>query len=617
MSLIYSIKNRSFDLRRLRPAVAVFASLLTTQAMAAEQDVLSEIIVTAKAGQTLDNSLVTAHVFTADDIERVQAKDIAFLLQEVSGINITDTGGRGSTTGVFLRGTSSGQTIVLIDGVRVGSATLGSASLNSFPLESIERIEVVKGPLSGIYGADAVGGVIQLFTSNSQRSEPGFGGSASATAGSDSLQEINVALHGGNARHSFYVTAQSEETDGIDRTSIVSGGNDDIDAFEQTSYSFGGRTQISDNTTAQLAVLYSDNYVEFDNTFGDDTGFFTETKTLSSALNVSTNFNDNLQWNTTLGINEDESITPAFGSEFTTERNSLSSEIAYTLNEQSSLTLGLDYYEEEISPADNFPVTDRDNKGVFALYQAKLGKFGFIGNLRYDDNSAYGSDSNASVALDYAINDSVRATASYGTAFVAPSFNFLYFPFFGNPDLLPEESESVELSLRGSTSTLDWRVSAYQTDIENLFSFDPSTFLAANIGRAQIEGIEAEIQTSVQGWTIAANLNLMSAENQDTGVELDDRAQTTFALSTSKAWDKLELRFALTAESDRFDNQGTELSSFALFDVNARYQLNDFLSLSAAVNNLFDRDYTVNLIGPSERYRTEGRQARLKVEYKF
>lgn len=596
-------------------ALGILLPLSATLSSAQADQPLNEIVVTAKADQSLLNVLPTSHILGADEIDLVQAKDITSLLNHVSGINITDSGGRGSTTGVFLRGAAISQTIVLIDGVRVGSATLGSAALNSYPIEAIERIEVVKGPLSGIYGADAVGGVIQLFTKSAANSENR--GSVSATLGSDSLQEYALSISGGNENNGFYLSAQSEETDGIDRTSIVSGGNDDEDGFEQTSFSLGGNARVSDHTRATLAILQSDNTVEFDNTFGADSGFVTDTETLSASIGLATEVNDNISWQTKLGYNEDDSNTPAFSSEFKTERSSFSTEAAISISAESSLTVGADYYDEEVVSNTSFPETDRDNKGLFALFQARAGAMGFIGNIRYDDNSAYGNETNGSVALDYSINDNTRATASYGTSFVAPSFNSLYFPFFGNPDLLPEESESFELSLRGFSGGYNWRVSAYQTDIENLFSFNPNTFLAANIGSAEIKGIEAEVTKSWADWNFSAVVDILSAEDQDSGVELDDRAQQSIALSASRSWEKLDLRFAVNAESDRFDNRGTELSSYALLDVNANYKLSDHFTIQATVNNLFDKDYTVNLIGANDRFRTEGRQARLKLRYSF
>lgn len=580
------------------------------------EDAQDEIIVTAKTNKNLRDVLPTSHVINAEDIELMQAKDLTTLLRNISGVSISDTGGRGTATSVFLRGASLGQTIVLIDGVRVGSATLGSATLNAYPIESIARIEVVKGPLSGIYGADAVGGVIQIFTKNGGNTESR--GSISVGFGTDSLQEYALTLNAGDDKNGFFLSALSENTDGIDRTSIIVDGNEDQDAFEQTAFNFGGTLQLGENTNAKLSVLQSDSTADFDNTFGPDIGSFTETQTLSTSLGINHSFNQKVTLHTSLGYNEDQSITfSSFPSDFGTERISLNSELEFTISDGSSALLGIDYYEEEVSPIDTYGISKRDNKGVFALYQVKSNQLSLVANLRHDNNSAYGSDTNGSIAVDYALNDSLRATASYGTAFVAPSFNFLYFPFFGNPDILPEESKSAEISLRGNTQRATWRISAYQNDIQNLFSFDPATFLAANIGSAKIKGIEAELSTQLAGWELSAAIDFLSAKDLDTGIELDDRAQKSLTLVASRAWQKLDLRFAINAESDRYDLRGTEVASFALLDVNAGYQFNDRLRGQVTIDNIFDKDYTVNLISADHRYNTERRQARLQLSYQF
>jgi len=262
-------------------------------------------------------------------------------------------------------------------------------------------------------------------------------------------------------------------------------------------------------------------------------------------------------------------------------------------------------------------VTDRDNTGVYVQLQNTFDSFSFVGSLRYDDNSAYGDDSNGSVAINYNFNESTRVVASYGTAFVAPSFNFLYFPFFGNPNILPEESESFEVSLLGNHESWSWRVSAFKTDIENLFSFDPETFLAANIGEAEIDGIEFELNARIASWDIGVNADILSTQDVTTGIELDDRAEQTLAISAARRFGDLDLRFDVRGESDRFDRQGTELASYALFDVSAVYRLNDNFTVFANIDNVFDKDYTVNLATATERFNTAGTQAKLTVKYNF
>ena len=337
------------------------------------------------------------------------------------------------------------------------------------------------------------------------------------------------------------------------------------------------------------------------------------------ALALNTQLSDTIDWNITLGTNEDESVTNgAFPSDLTTNRDTAGTELVFELSSHTVLTAGVDYYEEDIdSPTTDFPITERDNTGAFAQLTTRSGALGFAASLRYDDNSTYGTDTNGSIAVSYDLNDNIDATLSYGTAFAAPSFNFLFFPFFGNPDLLPEESESYELKLQGNSGALDWYVAVYKTDFENLFSFNPNTFLAANVGEAEIEGIEASLSTQWAGWKLGLNADLLSAENQQTGIELDDRAEQTLALWASKSFGKLDLGFNLKAESDRFDRSGTELSSYALFDVSASYTINDNVKVFANVDNAFDKDFTVNLVSATERFNTQGRQAKISVRVNF
>jgi len=608
-----------FSKSKLTISIASIA-MIAMPSFAVGQSNTDELIVTAKGGQTLQNVLPTSHVFTLDDIDAAQIKDLPALLESIPGINLTDSGGRGSTTGVFIRGNTSSETIVLIDGVRVGSATLGSAALNAFPVEAIERVEVIKGPFSGIYGADAVGGVIQLFT---KKSGEGLG-SASASLGSDSLTELSLAFSGGNERNSFHLSIYDEDGDGIDRTSLVNDRNDDEDGFEETAISFGGKATLSDTVEANLTVLYSDNTVEFDNTFdsdptteSDDTGFLTDNTLFSAALNITAQLNEALTWTTTLGINEDESITAAFFSDITTERNSIGSELAYSFGDGNLVTVGVEYFDEEVDTLSNFTETERDNTAIYAQLQASAGDFNFVGSVRYDDNSAYDDETNVSLAVNYDITDEIRATASYGTAFVAPSFNELFFPNFGNENILPAESDSYELTLRGAHSTFDWRASIYRTDVTNLIQFDFNTFLAGNIGEAELEGLELEISTQLAEWDVSASVDFLSADDAITGDQLSDRAEQTIRLTAKRDFGHFDLRFDVRGEDGRVEFGGIDLSSYVLFDVSGSYTINDQWSVQANIDNIFDKDYTVNLVSPTERFNTEGTQAKLTLKYNF
>lgn len=581
----------------------------------ADQHLSDEIIVTAKNSQTESSFLQSADVFTISELEIAQAIDLPTLIDQIAGISFRDSGGRGSATSVFIRGAANSQIIVLIDGVRVGSATLGAAALNSYPIEAVERVEVIKGPFSSIYGADAAGGVIQIFTKKGGEGN----GAISAKVGTDSFSEFGLALNGKSDKFSYHLALQAEDTDGIDRTSILSGGNEDTDGFEEEALSIGLAYEISDKTKAELSILKTDNTVQFDNTFGSDPGLETDTETFSSALNITTLFDNGITWTNTLGINDDQSITNgAFPSDITTNRDSLGSEISLNLSSGSVLTTGVDYYDENIETLADFDVTDRDNKGIYALLTGNIAKFNYAVSARYDDNSAYGSNTNGSASVGYRLNDELRLSFSYGTAFIAPSFNYLYFPNFGNSDIMPEESESAEISLTGTYTNLFWKLTAYQADIENLFSFDPVTFTAANVGEAEFQGLELTVKAVVAQWNLEFNADLLDATDKVTGIELDDRAERTLRFIANRDFGNLNVRFDIKNESGRHDNRGTELSSYTLVDTSAIYQLNDKVKLYAEVDNLFDKDYTLNLLGFSgDRYNTEGRQIKAGFRFAF
>ena len=578
----------------------------------------AEIVITAKGQQTLANIAATAHVITAADIEASSAPDITALLNDVSGVSVRNSGTRGSASGVFVRGSAGSQIVVLIDGIRSGSPTLGATELTHLPIEAIGRIEIIKGPLSGLYGADAIGGVIQIFTKQfTKKSAETGNGSLSLTAGSNGLQKGVFNLETGNTRNHFRVTLGREETDGIDSTSIASGGNEDDDRFEASNVNVAGQFALSNNTMARISHLQTDNEVAFDNTFGDDTGFLSDNRIKNTAITLDSAWSESLRWTSHLGKQTDEAVTEAFASNIHGERLSFNSQIEKKWSDQQTITIGADVYDEKVTSNTEFPVNQRDNQGLFAQYQQHDDTLGVVANVRFDNNSAYGNDTNGSIAVTSQVSDNSRLTVSYGTAFRAPTFNDLYFPNFGNPDILPEESESLEISLRGTTANAQWRISAFNTDVKNLIGFDPVSFTAANTTNASLKGIEFEVNTYLKGWHLAANLDFLSAEDDSTGLELDDRVETTLNVSASKKWGLWNTRIALLAEDGRHDLSGTELNSFAKVDLSGSYALTHDIKIHAGINNVFDKDYTTNLINDTERFNTEGRTFRLNANYSF
>ena len=596
-------------------SVPVVAKEVASKEVVPKKNVQEVVVTATRTPQPLVKTLATTTVITSLDIERQQPKDLGTLLGRVSGLDFRDSGGRGSTSGVFVRGASPKQTLILIDGVRSASATLGSTAISNIPVESIERIEIVKGPSSGLYGADAVGGVIQIFTKKG--SESGLSGKVSATVGSHSLRERSYSLSGGNDKHQFFALFSREDTEGIDRTDLKHDGNGDTDGFDETSGNISASFTLTDKLNAKVNYLRSDGRVEFDNIFGTDEGRYSDSTVENISSQLQYQALENLKLTFNFGFLSDHLVTPAFSSDIKTRRRSAGFQADIKVNEDHQLVFGVDYYSDHVRTAADFPETERNNKGYFTQWQGQFGDFSTVLNLRYDDNEAYEDKTTGSAVVGYQINDNLDVALSYGKAFRAPTFNDLYFPFFGNEDVLPEESENIELTLRGSHIGYNWRISAYKTDINDLISFDSTTFLAGNVASATYEGVELELDKSFGFWDFSANLDYMEARDEDTDEYLDDRAVVSANLSLGRQFDNLYLGIDMQGEHGRHDRDGVQLPGFTIWGLSAVYDATQNLKILARVDNLFDENYNLNLASSSVAYETDGLAGKITVEYSF
>lgn len=591
---------------------AITAVCLTAKA----NEQLEEVIITAnRMEQPLSQTLPTANVITRLDIERMLPADLPSLLGRISGINFTDSGGRGSVSSVLVRGTTSSQVMVLIDGVRTASATTGAMAFSNIPLHTIERIEVVKGPLSGLYGADAMGGVIQVITKKGN--SDGLIGSLHSSFGSNNLSQYGGSLSTGNEQLQLFAAYSKEKTDGIDRTDLKDGGNGDKDAFKEESANLSLSAEVNEKLNARISYLWSKGYSDFDNTFGTDTGFFSKSELENISVKFSYQATDDIKVSFNAGHLSDYSFTPAFFSEIETKRSSIGIQADFEFAAGQLLTAGYDFYNDDVNTLSNFSESKRYNKGYFVQWQAKFGPVSTVTSLRYDDNEAYGDNTNGSLAAAYNFNDELKLVASYGTAFKAPSFNDLYYPFYGSLDVLPEESETFELSLRGSHANIGWRINAYRSNIDELIGFDVSTFTAGNVAQATLEGIELELDTHLDDWDLGASFSYLDARDESTNNYLDDRVSASASLVAGRSFQQLYLSFDLKAEHGRHDRGGIKLPGFGLFGLSAVYNVTDQFKLSGRIDNLFDKDYTLNLATATTSYETEGTTAKLSLEYSF
>ncbi|WP_455376046.1 TonB-dependent vitamin B12 receptor [Kaarinaea lacus] len=576
------------------------------------------VIVTAtRTARTAEETLSSVTVITQEDIERQQAASIQEVLRSVAGLSVANSGGEGKLSSIFIRGTESDHLLVIVDGVKIGSASAGLSAFQLIPVELIERIEIVRGPRSSLYGSEAIGGVIQLFT---KKGKGELRPTVSLSAGSFDSYKALAGLSGGDDKTWYNVSVSSYDTQGFnacDGEPLVGGcyaTEPDDDSYRYTAGSIALGHQLTKRTKVDLNWLRSNGNVKYD-------GFYNQSETVQQVAGARFSHEVSSSWNLSLlvGQSKDESddfSNGTFLSKVNTKRDTASIQSDLLMNNESELTLGLDYQDDQLDSNTAYNETTRTNKGLFAQYIHDLGKQNLQVSARRDDNEQFGNHSTGSIAWGMDVGKRKRVIVSYGTAFKAPTFNDLYYPFAGNPDLKPEESSSVELGVSGRESWGKWSVNLYRTDIDELIIYDVVASMPENIEKASIKGIEFIVQSRIMHWDTQLNLSVLDPKNRsnngNNGNVLPRRAKETAQLVVSRNFGKYNLGGTVIADGNRYDNAANtvKLASYYTVDIYGSYQAATDWRVGASVKNIFDEDYQTVAY-----YNTPGRYYLLTVSY--
>ncbi|AVO53931.1 TonB-dependent receptor domain-containing protein [Ectopseudomonas mendocina] len=615
-------------LSRLALAIAVMPGL----ALAAEPYTTEPLVVTSgRLAEPQAQATAATTVFERDDIERLQASSVTELLERVPGLSIVRTGGVGSQTGVFLRGTSTAQTLVLVDGQRIAAASSGTSSLEFLAPDQIERIEVVRGARSALYGSDAIGGVIQIFTR--QGDGLGLKPYARLAAGSDSTYQRSLGLSGGDERTRFHLGAALDETAGIDATRDSFGANGDDDAYRNRSLSLNLSHRFNDDLQIGFSALEQRGQVEYDDVF---TGSLPTTDFLLSSISGFLDARFNEVWSSRLELGHSEDKRDSGNdqpggtiSQFNTYRDAANWLNTLTLNENHQLLLGLDWYEDRAQGTTDFVEDSRWNRAAFVQHRYTGETFSTELGVRHDDNQQFGSENTWNAALTLPLNNANDLILSYSEGFRAPTFNDLYYPDFcfggmcfasANPDLAPERSKSYELQWRSRYSdTGSLQTSVYRTEIEDAIVLDEN-FIPQNVQTARINGFEAAVQQELFGWQGNLSLALIDPRDRASGHTLQRRAKRTLSLDIDRRFGDVSLGAGWRALSGRYDDADNEIemSGYGLLSLRAAWQANEELGLSLKLDNLLDKDYAeATYSTPNGRfgYNSAGRTALLAVTW--
>ncbi|MBB5022127.1 TonB-dependent receptor domain-containing protein [Desulfurispira natronophila] len=587
-----------------------------------EEEQVFQIVVTAtRTLQPAEETLAPVTVITREEIERGQYQSLPDVLANVPGVQVNRSGGLGKQTRVSLRGTDTKHTILLIDGVRIHSATLGGASFEYIPLSQIDRVEVVRGPRSTLYGADAVGGVIQVFTRSGEagtRGEVTVGGGSHGTAEGQAF----FATASGNSHYSLGVGHL--RSDGIDAQKNdvpTSSGNtpdeSDKDGYKENSLSLRLGHEFSPGNSIEFTGLHTEGESEYDGSAWSPNA----TDFVQQALGLTLHLLPTDTLSVTLQGSQSQDRSKNFQdgdffSLFETKQQQFSVQGDLFLRDSDVLTIGSDYTKDKVRSNTDYDENSRDNSALFTQYQLEHMNHSILVGVRYDDNEQFGSHTTYNAGYGLRLPHDLKLGLNYGTAFRAPTFNELYWPIDpvwgggGNPDLKPEESTSYEISLQQSLPNAYWSASVFRTNIENMISGQPTKNT-----KARIDGIELDGGYRLTSqWNISATITLQDPKDRESGNLLARRSEQMATVNLDGDFGKTRVGVTAQGFSERYDDGANtlRLPGYGLLHLRGEYDIATNWLLQARIENVLDKEYE-----EVATYNTPGRSAYLYASYRF
>ncbi|GJJ05714.1 outer membrane protein [Duganella rhizosphaerae] len=592
-------------LRISRPAALTSLALAMAASCAHAEPIAGTVLVTAtRSPQALSDVISDSVTISAEQIAESGAGSIVDLLQRQRGIEIARNGGSGTNATVFIRGANSNQNLVLVDGVRIGSSTTGAANWSAIPLTAIDHIEIVYGPLSSLYGADAIGGVIQIFTKKGQGA-PAF--TAFAGYGTDNTREGDVSLSGatgGEHSFSYAISAGKEKSDGFSSTRPASASyNADKDGYDRENAAAQFSLRLAEGQEIGALLLHSKLYSQYDsgsspydvhsNAKLDNAAIYSKNQILPAwqSLVQYSQAKDNGATYTSAAASGYSQINTK-QTDFTWQND--------VLIGADVLQLLYDHRKEEVE-TNGFKLADpqRTTNSVAAAYNARRGANLFNASIRRD-KSLYGSKNTGSLGYGYNFTQVLRATASYGTSFRAPTYNELYYPGYGNSNNKPELGKNAEIGLRYDSGNTALSASYYRNRLTDLLvNTKPCPFTGAksgcayNVNHALLEGLTLGASQQLGRFNLAANVDLQDPKDETNNKRLQRRAKKHGNLMADYSAGALKAGVELELSGDRYEDAANEvrLGGYGLVNLYATYHFNRDWSALVRWNNISDKQY--------------------------
>lgn len=585
--------NKSILAITIASLVSPFSNLHAEQTSSEET-----MVVTAnRFEQSTLSTTAQVEVVTKEQIEAIQANDLFEVFRRLPGVQVASNGGYGQQQSLFVRGTNSDHVLVLIDGVKTSSATGGGATISALPLIAVQRIEFIRGPRAAMYGSDAVGGVINIITDTTKEEKK-----LSLGAGSDELREASVSLSGSlSDKLSGSFSSRYAESEGYSAKNTV--GDEDNDGFDTLEFALNLKYQFNDAWAIKFNSTYADSFVEY------DSGDATKDQQLYTIVG-GVEFNG-IKHKSQLTLSQalDSNDNHLYSSVYETEHQAVAFNYHFLASKELTLMAGLEWLNDDVSNSTNsYDETSRSNKSLYAggFYDNQSVQLELA--LRGDDNERYGSNTTWQAGVGWWFVEDLRFVANAGTAFKAPTFNDLYWPGAGNPNLKPEESLNYEGGIEGYHELFSWSAIAYHNQIENMILGWP----AENVGEAEIKGIELSAQFDTGLFNHNVSFDLLDPVDKDTDQQLARRAKESAKWNITYAYEQWRADLSYLYQGDRYESNGEKLDAYSLVDLAASYFVTEQFVVRGRIANLLDEEYTL-----ASGYNTQERSYFVNLDYSF
>ena len=535
-------------------------------------------------------SIASKVVVTKEDIGQSGARTFLELLATIPSANLE--AGQGSTAAIRIRGNDARHTIVLVDGIKV--SWYGQPHLELIPFDQIERVEIVKGPYSSLYGSGAIGGVVHVFTNS--KPIDGEHHKIDISYGTHNSKKISYSSSASNNGDYINLTASNYHTDGIDAKDT---GSSDKDSIDRKAVGINIGKKLNNDTNIKFGILNSSADVEYDD---------------------GTNNNDLKQYNAELNH------------EFF---NGLSSKLSYAQNEQSYY--GSDYKESDITFTSEFNVdngvliggishqkdeitsgtSENSNTDLFAQWQRVVfGNDAVIG-VRNIDHDRFGDHFTYNIALARDLDNGWRLSGAYGKATKLASISKTSANIDQNKtDLEPEKSKNIELGIEKNTNWGAVSIKAYKNNVDGFFKYNGpwGSHYYTNDGKYNIKGIDLNIKSDIVGWDIDTEYAYNESVKDGTTYQTGRRPKNSIGITATKDYGKYTNRIGVIGKSWAWDtNSGTtRLGGYGLLNLATSYQYDKQTKITATINNALDKEYEV-----ASGYNQLGRTLSIGVNHNF